>query len=210
MSRKLNRRTFLAGTAAGTAAATLQVPRPRDCPRRALQDRPADRQDRPAGAGRHPDGAGHRHVPEGEEQHAGRPQGGAAGRRYRRQPGRRQDQGAGGDRARQGQRHPGAARRLRAAGHHRLRARQRHAADQPGRGRGRDAAQGQSVRHPPLRDLGAMQPRDGRLRRQGAEAQARGHHLRGLRLRPRADGRRSSACSRTTAARWSRSCGRRW
>ena len=38
-------------------------------------------------------------------------------------PGRRQDQGAGADRARQGQRHPRPARRLRAAGHHRLRAR---------------------------------------------------------------------------------------
>ena len=36
-------------------------------------------------------------------------------------------------------------------------------------------------------DLGTMQPRHGRLRRQGAQVQARRHHLRRLRLRPRAD-----------------------
>ena len=57
------------------------------------------------------------------------------------------------------------------------------------------------VRHPALGHLGAVLPRHGRLRGQGAEVQARGDDLRGLRLRLRADGAASSACSRTTAAR---------
>ena len=107
--------------------------------------------------------------------------------RHRRQSGRRQDQGAGADRARQGQRHPRAARRLRAARHHRLRPRQPDAADQPRGRRRRHPAQGQSVRHPPVGDLGAVLSRHGRLRRQGAQVQARRDDLRGLRLRLRAD-----------------------
>ena len=131
-------------------------------------------------------------------------------RRYRRQSGRRQDQGAGGDRARQGQRHPGAARRLRAARHHRLRARQRHAADQPGRRRGRDPAQGQPVRHPPVRHLGPVQPRRWATTRPRSSSSSASPPS--PRTSPSATSRcrRSSACSRTTAARSSRSCGRRW
>ena len=150
------------------------------------------------------------HLPQGEEQHARRPQDRVHLRRHRRQSGRRQDQGAGAGRARQGQRHPRPARRVRAARDHRLRARQRDAADQPRRRRRRDPAQGQSVHHPPVGDLGAVLPRDGRLRREGAEATSA--RRRSPRISPSATSRcrASSACSRTTAARSSRSCGRRW
>ena len=57
------------------------------------------------------------------------------------------------------------------------------AAHQPRGRRGRDAAQDQPVRHPPVGDVRAVQPRDGRLCRQGAQADPHGDHLGGFRLR---------------------------
>ena len=81
--------------------------------------------------------------------------------------------------------------------------------DEPRRRRRHDAAQGQSLFRPRLVDLVAMQPTARRLRRQGDEAQARGDDHRGFRFRLRADAAASRACSRTMAARSSRSCGRR-
>ena len=155
----------------------------------AVQARPAHRQDRPAGAGRYPDGTGHPHLPEGEGQRARGPQDRVHLRRHRRQSGRRPHQGAGADRARQGQRHPRAARRLRTAGDHQLRARQRDAADQSRGGGRRHPARGQSVRDPSLGDVGAVLSRHGRLRGEGFEIPPRGADLGGLRVRLRADGR---------------------
>ena len=130
--------------------------------------------------------------------------------RHRRQSGRRPHQGAGADRARQGQRHPRAARRLRAPGHHQLCARQRHPADQSRSGGRRHPAPGQSLRHPSLRDVGAVLSRHGRLRDQGAQIPARGDDLGGFRVRLRADGRLPARVRGQRRQAWSRSCGRRW
>ena len=150
-------------------------------------------------------------LPEGEEQHARGPQGRVHLGRHRRQSGGRQDQGAGADRARQGQRHPRAARGLRAAGHHRLRrATRRRRCISLAAAEDVTQRKANPFDHPPLGDLGAVLPRHGRLRREGAQATS---------ARPRSPRtsrsatsrcRASSACSRTTAARSSRSCGRRW
>ena len=104
-TKPIRRRTVLKGMLA-TGAGAVTLPMPAIAQGSAVQDRPAHGQDRAAGAGRHPDGAGHRHIPQGEELHAGWAQGGAAGRRHRRQSGGRPHQGPGGDRARQGQRDP--------------------------------------------------------------------------------------------------------
>ena len=92
-----------------------------NCRGQAGQDRPPHGEDRAARAGRHPDGAGHQPVPQAPWPEARRPQGGAGDRRYRRQPGRHQDQGAGADRTRPRGFHRRPARRLRAPGDLRLR-----------------------------------------------------------------------------------------
>ena len=63
------------------------------------------------------------------------------------------------------------------------------AAVEPRRRRGHDAAPAQSVFPARVGDLRAGDASDGGIRRQGAEAEAHRHHLRRLRLRPRADGR---------------------
>ena len=148
--------------------------------------------------------------PEGKEQHDGRPQGRVLLRRHRRQPGRHQDQGAGAGRARQGRRHPRAARGLRAAGDHRLHRAEQDPAAEPRRRRGHDAAPAQSVFHPRVGDLRAGDASDGGLRRQGDEAQARRLHLRGLRLRPRADGRLPADLRGRRRQDPQEDCGRRW
>ena len=57
---------------------------------------------------------------------------------------------------------------------------------------------------------GAGDASDGGLRRQGTEAQAHRLHLRGLRLRPRADGRLPAGLRGQRRQDRSRSCGRRW
>ena len=123
MYRTLTRRKFLASTAAGTAAAAIGMP--------------AIAQGAPFKIGlltvkTGPLAQGGIQMEQGIATFLKEKGNTLAGRkielvvgRHRRQPGRRQDQGAGADRARQGQRHPRAARRLRAAGDHRLRARQR-------------------------------------------------------------------------------------
>ena len=131
-------------------------------------------------------------------------------RRHRRQSGRHQDQGAGAGRARQGRHHPRAARGLRAAGDHRLHRAAEDAAAEPRRRRGHDAAPPESVFPARLGDLRAGDASDGGLRRQGTETQA--HHHASPRTSPSATSRwaASSRPSRTTAARSSRSCGRRW
>ena len=141
---------------------------------RAVQARPAHRQDRPACPGRHPDGAGHRHVPEGEELHAwpaarsssfsADTGGNPAGTKTKAQELVERDKvdtilG------------PLAAFELLAITDYV--AQQQDAAAQPRRRRGHDAAPAQSVFHPRLGDLCAGHASDGRLRRQGTEAQAR-------------------------------------
>ena len=129
-------------------------------------------------------------VPEGKELHARRPQGRVLLRRHRRQPGRRQDQGAGAGRARQGRHHPRAARRLRAARDHRLHRAEQDAAAQPRRRRGHDAAPAQPVLHARLGDLRAGDAPDGATTPpRSSSSSASITHLGGLRLRPRADGR---------------------
>ncbi len=145
------------------------------------------------------------------QQHARRPQGRVHLRRHRRQSGRHQDQGAGTGRARQGRRHPRAARRLRAAGDHRLhRAAQTPLISLAAR-RGHDPAPGQSVLHarrrrPPAQachPMGDYAAKELKLKRIVTDL---------AKTSPSATSRwaASSACSRTTAARSSRSCGRRW
>ncbi len=210
MSRKVTRRKFMAGTAAGAALATFKFPDAGDRAGRAVQARPAHRQDRTARAGRHPDGTGRRHVPEGKELHLRRPQGRVHLRRHRRQPGRHQDQGAGTDRARQGRRHPRAARRLRTARHHRLHQRAKDADAQPRRRRGHDAAASEPLLPAPVGDLLAGHASDGRLRGQGIEAQEASSPS--PRTSPSATSRwaASSRPSRKTAARSSTRSGRRW
>ena len=59
-------------------------------------------------------------------------------------------------------------------------------------------------------DLVAGDAADGPLCGDRTQAQARRHHLRGLRVRLRADGRLPGRVRRKTAAASSRNCGRRW
>ena len=187
MSLTLSRRSFLAGS-------TFSPQEPQGCPSARAQGKPVrigllTVKTGPLAAGRHPDGAGHAPLPQGPEQHAGRPQGRARRRRHRRQPGGRQDQDPGAGRARQRRHDLRAARRLRAPRHHRLRRAGQDADPEPRRRRGHDAAQAQSLLRPRLRHLGPEHARAGRLRREGAEVQERDHDRGRLRLRPRADGR---------------------
>ena len=75
-----------------------------------------------------------------------------------------------------------AARRIRGAGDRRLHPLLAHADAGRRRRRGPDPAQGQSVVHAAGLDLRAAEPSDGRLRRQGPQAQARRHHRGRFRL----------------------------
>ena len=92
----------------------------------------------------------------------------------------------------------------------RLRARPQDADAQPRRRRGHHAAQAEPLLPAAVGDVVAGDASDGRLRRQGAQAQEGRHHLRGLRLRLRADGRLPADLRGRTAAGSSTSCGRRW
>ena len=177
---------------------------------RTVQARPADRQDRTARPGRHPDGAGRAHLSEGKRLHDRRPQGRLRLRRYRRQSGRHQDQGAGTGRARQSRCYPRPARRLRALCHQRLYPATENADAQSRGGRRPDAAQAQSVSVARLGDLFAGDAADGALCGDRAEAQAR--RLPSSRISPSATSRwaASRRRSRRTAAASSTSCGRRW
>ena len=204
----MHRRKVLKGIAARRRLASAQGAL---CPGpgRAHPRRLPDREDRPARLGRPADGAGPSDLPEGPQEHAGRPAGGAHHRGHHRQSGGlpHQDAGAGGALQRVLRARP--ARRVRGAGDRRLHPLLAHADARRCRRRGPDAAQGQSVVHAAGLDLGAAEPSDGRLRRQGAEVQARRDHRGRFRVRSRERRRLPARVRGYRAARWCRSCGPR-
>ena len=207
MPRAMNRRKFVAGTTAAAVAASFPLP--------------AIAQNAPMKIGlltvkTGPLAAGGIHAEEGitaflegQELHAVRPQDRIVGRRHRRQPGRRQDQGAGTGRARQGQHRAWPVRSLRAACDPRLSRAGQDADAGLRRRRGRHPAQGQRLSHAHVLHLGAVPLSARRLRRQGNEAQDR--RPPSPTTSPSATSRSaaSSTCSKKTAAASSRSCGRR-
>ena len=140
MSRKVTRRKFMAGTAAGAVAATFKFPAPAIAQAAPFKLGLLTVKTGPLAQGGIQMEQGVLTYPEGKGLHARRPQGRVHLRRHRRQPGRHQDQGAGAGRARQGRRHPRAARRLRTARDHRLYRAAEDAAAQPRCRRGHDAA----------------------------------------------------------------------
>ena len=101
------------------------------------------------------------------------------------------------------------ARRLRGAGDRRLHPLVADADPDGRRRRGHDPAQAQSLARAAELHLGAAEPSARRLRRQGPQVQARRRASPTISPSATRTSPASSACSRTTAARWCRSCSRR-